>query len=327
MVAASRPNRWADEEIEESEEMVSDSLAQLLDDTSYREAPLASLEDSRKGLNLQLSSSEVGPKDFTFLLESQAAREEPDSKVSLAAWTPNLEAPEFIPTLSMACPLVGVCLAEEVGKPSLCDELQENQSECSATVSTASTFSAAYRSTPAKMRRGSTSNSDEMGITPEKTLQVQTEIHTPSRGKNRKRRPATLQLQDLGKKRTKSEERKAALVSPVNSCSSLGTMRGRNFSGLSDTSSCVQSEATEATEEEWEHRAEMRSKAISLGKATAEYQRYASLKKPSERQEGEPSTPNPLDRSISKRAWKFATTQWRNALLKYAVDEACPLQN
>jgi len=317
MVAASRQaesygfrrRRWADVgdgSDDEPEDQFSFSSAPVAED-SYREAPLASLEDSRKGLNSQLSSSNVGPKDFTFLLESCE-----EDKASLS-WRPNLEAPEFIPTLSMACPLVGICHAEEVGNPSPCDD--DN-------LSTASTS----RSTPAKNKRGPATIS-EFGTTPEKTLQAQSGIlSTPTNGKNRKRRPPTLQLQDFGLKRTKSEERKEErkVVSPAHSTGSSTTRRAssrqRHFSSFSETSSCQSEATTEATEEDLQHRAEVRSKAIAVGKATAEYQRYISLKAPASRQDGEPLTPNPLDRSISKRAWKFNVGQWRNALLKYAVN-------
>lgn len=73
--------RWADL-ADNSDEDDQDLLTgAALDDASYREG-LASLEDSKSGLNAKLAKSGMGPKDFSFLLEG-------DAKVtSLEAATP-----------------------------------------------------------------------------------------------------------------------------------------------------------------------------------------------------------------------------------------------
>lgn len=63
--------RWADL-ADNSDEDDQDLLTgAALDDASYREG-LASLEDSKSGLNAKLAKSGMGPKDFSFLLEGDA---------------------------------------------------------------------------------------------------------------------------------------------------------------------------------------------------------------------------------------------------------------
>eukprot|EP00434_Breviolum_minutum_P002343 symbB.v1.2.002069.t1/scaffold111.1/size324890/3 len=58
--------RWAD--VEDNSDDEDQALRLALDDASYREAPLSSLEDSKSGLNAELANSGVGPQDFSFLL-------------------------------------------------------------------------------------------------------------------------------------------------------------------------------------------------------------------------------------------------------------------
>merc|ERR1719247_909512 len=75
-------------------------------------------------------------------------------------------------------------------------------------------------------------------------------------------------------------------------------------------------EMPEMSEDAWERRCATRQRAISFGKATTEYARYCEARELGEL-EGESSglvTPNPMDRTISKRQWKYIVQQWRNAL-------------
>jgi hypothetical protein len=77
----------------------------------------------------------------------------------------------------------------------------------------------------------------------------------------------------------------------------------------------------EASEEEWQHRAETRQRAILAGKDTPEYQWYSELKRGERREEGDPLTPDPLDRTVSRRHWKYAAQQWRIMLKQRYLEE------
>lgn len=75
--------------------------------------------------------------------------------------------------------------------------------------------------------------------------------------------------------------------------------------------------AEEATEEDWQRRIEMRQKAVDIVKKYPEYKWCAEA-----RQEGDgPGTPDPKDRAISKRRWKYLTAQWRLALKQRYSDD------
>jgi hypothetical protein len=175
----------------------------------------------------------------------------------LPSWQPNVRAPEFIPTLSMACPVVNVLLQDAA---------------CVDGASVASPFKSGAFETP------------EKGI----------EAHWS--GRSKKRRPPA--LQEPEKKRTKSEERQRPMPSPAG-----------------------QHPIPEASEDVWQHRREIRQRAITLGKDTREYQWYSELKRPEDREEGEPVTPDPRDRTVSKRHWKYTVQQWRFRLKQQYLDD------
>merc|ERR1719502_704199 len=82
----------------------------------------------------------------------------------------------------------------------------------------------------------------------------------------------------------------------------------------------VQGQMPEASEEDWERRREMRAKAISIVKSTAEYQWYESRASRGER----PRTPDPADRTVSKRRWKYDVEMWRTELRRLCSDGAPP---
>ena len=71
-----------------------------------------------------------------------------------------------------------------------------------------------------------------------------------------------------------------------------------------------EAEQGEASEEQWAHRINRRLRALKIGKATMEYRWYSEQK----REDSEPLTPDPTDRSVSKRKWKYCVTQWRDAI-------------
>ena len=69
--------------------------------------------------------------------------------------------------------------------------------------------------------------------------------------------------------------------------------------------------STKATEEVWQQRIQKRRSIVSIVKATPEYQ--GCLAKQVTRR---PTTPDPDDRSVSKRAWEEKVVIWRTGLRK-----------
>lgn len=72
----------------------------------------------------------------------------------------------------------------------------------------------------------------------------------------------------------------------------------------------------DASEDEWLRRRETRMRAIAVAKNTREYHSYSRSKLDVESSAEEPMTPNPADRTISARRWKYEVQQWRSALAK-----------
>mmetsp|Transcript_46810 Transcript_46810/g.100085 ORF Transcript_46810/g.100085 Transcript_46810/m.100085 type:complete len:353 (-) Transcript_46810:88-1146(-) len=289
---ASPACRWADVEASEGEsdeEWDMDFVPPTTDD-SYRGAPLATLEDSCSGLNSRLKCAaelEVGPKDFTFLLDStqkvapdseeaadlrhsaleEAQRELEASTSSPATSSLSANAPEFVPTMTMVCPLVGIC-------------------------SVASTDEASFV-TPQNHFAPDPYSPELLRLSPKQGRN--------KGGVGRKRNtPPAIQVPD--RKRTKSEERRLSIPEEAKPNKS-------------------QMEMPEATEEEWQQRIKKRELAITLSKRSHEYQRFQQLKMNEEREEDEPLTPDPRDRSVSKRKWKHDVDEWRNWLQKRYGDE------
>lgn len=254
-IQAQRTCRWAD--VSESEsDAAEDSVAPVAPtiDDSYRDAPVASLEDSCGALNSCVRAAgleDEAPKDFAFLLKDpigapQHSEEGPSPR---SVWRPNADAPEFIPTLS-AYPLIGFCpiFQEDAGTP-------------------------------------------EKGAD---RLSWLLRRDTPRNRGVRKRRSSGLQAPA---KRTRSEEKQAAPVP------------GHH-------------EIPDASEEDWQHRQEVRQRAIDAGKSTREYQWYSEQRKQEEeRVESVPMTPDAADRSVSKRRWKYDVHQWRLALKQRYLGE------
>lgn len=281
----------SDEHLSDDEQDVKASVPLTADD-SYREAPVAALEDSRSGLNLRVAGlarphhearqdelAAGAPKDFNFLFErlcppaSDAAMEDRSNL--------NADAPEFIPTLSHDCPVIGFCEIPEncASVSSAPGGLQSPRSSRPRGISSAdSVFECA---TPTKNNTRSFSN--------------QPQSSTKKNGGTRKRHgSASMALKAPEVKRTRSEERE----------SDKKTRSHRK----------AHMEMPELTQEEWENRRATRQRAIEFGKATSEYARYSEVRMLSEPEASGLATPDPLDRSISKRQWKYIVQQWRTKL-------------
>lgn len=71
----------------------------------------------------------------------------------------------------------------------------------------------------------------------------------------------------------------------------------------------------EATEEEWQHREERRMKDVEREKSYPDYEQYLKLVPKESRDDTCPKTPDPKDRSISKRQWKTITDTWKQGIL------------
>lgn len=100
-------------------------------------------------------------------------------------------------------------------------------------------------------------------------------------------------MQDPFEKRSRSAEKEQALAPPA---------------------------LPDASEDDWRRREEVRKKAVDMIKKFPEYQWYADSKPREEREAGAPTTPDPRDRTISKRKWKYLTTSWRLALKQRYTD-------
>jgi len=75
-----------------------------------------------------------------------------------------------------------------------------------------------------------------------------------------------------------------------------------------------------ASEEEWETRISKREKEVATIKALQSYRLYVEVFPRGEfRSEEDPSTPDPRDRSISKRMWKWNVEKWRLLLKSRCV--------
>merc|ERR1712137_583628 len=71
-----------------------------------------------------------------------------------------------------------------------------------------------------------------------------------------------------------------------------------------------------ASEEDWQRRIAKRTGAVATIKGTAEYQAFFARGGASALAPGVPApkTPDPQDRSVSKRNWESSVMEWRTAL-------------
>jgi len=75
----------------------------------------------------------------------------------------------------------------------------------------------------------------------------------------------------------------------------------------------------EASEGTWQRRAEKRQLSVTAGKATPEYGAYTAAIPREHRTSESPRTPDPTDRTVSKRQWDEGVRLWRLALRQWAV--------
>ena len=83
----------------------------------------------------------------------------------------------------------------------------------------------------------------------------------------------------------------------------------------------VQEERTmpEASEEDWKRRIEHRTAAVEYIQTTNQYQRFSSDREKGVEKEhtDRPQTPDPEDRTVSKRDWEKSVQRWRMALQQW----------
>jgi len=82
-----------------------------------------------------------------------------------------------------------------------------------------------------------------------------------------------------------------------------------------------------ATDEEWKTRIAKREKEVSTIKSLQSYRLYAEVFPHDERGDDDPKTPDPHDRKVSKRMWKWNVEKWRLQLKsRYVYSRAVTLQ-
>lgn len=304
----------------------------LLGDDSYQEGPTALLEDSRDGLSGDLrrgaSLGSRAPVDFNFLVSPSGGVKWEDEANSLSsppesigyrigsAWQPNVEAQEFIPTASMDCVRLPP-QATVSSEPTLTTPVGSDGSRADAVPPDSRRQGAPRR------RRGAARAADSMLerdlnkdlTTPEKTFPGGAagplgEGRRQRQVVARKRRPPTLQVPL--QKRTKSEERET----PAGAERRQRAVRARAKAQAPEpvAAPAAAPSALPDASEEWQHRIAMRRKAVAVGKDTAEYKWYTQAKLGGECEGGGLQTPDPTDRNISKRYWKYTLQKWRIAL-------------
>lgn len=74
-----------------------------------------------------------------------------------------------------------------------------------------------------------------------------------------------------------------------------------------------------ATDEEWEQRIAKREKEVETIKSLTSYRLYIEVFPHEKRSEDDPKTPDPRDRTVSKRMWKWNVEKWRLQLKSRCV--------
>jgi len=74
-----------------------------------------------------------------------------------------------------------------------------------------------------------------------------------------------------------------------------------------------------ATDEEWETRIAKREKEVETIKSLQSYRLYLEVFPPEKRGDDDPKTPDPRDRTVSKRMWKWNVEKWRLQLKSRCV--------
>jgi len=217
------------------------------------------------------------------------------------SWQPTVSAPEFIPTLSMVCPWVGVCYVVPQGaSPSLRPTLTPVATPLATTAEepTASAQPEAWRC----------QDPDPLAVDACQGRKSNGKSSSDSRGES------------LAARRGWAG---SSLKRPTPAAQRCLWSGCPSFAGSRRASYCQlqQGEMPEATEEEWQHRVEVREKSVAISKETAVYQWYSSLKPREKRANGEPMTPDPRDRTVSKRRWKYLVQCWRTSMHSMYIEE------
>lgn len=243
MSALPQSYRWADIDVHDGGDDTEDEIGGT--PTSFLVLPSVVVRQSR--------NADEDKKRTT----STYSREcEPDAR----SWLPNAAATEFIPTLTMECPLVGVI------------QISTEDGQVTDGVAAFELFSPA----PASQRLAYSKRPAKISIPiPRPPTRDQRKMKTPV-------------LTKVGPACTEDQN-----VMP------------------------------EASEEVWQHRADQRQRDIRVVKEAPEYQRHIARKALDGCDEGEPLTPNPFDRTLSKRRWKFSLQQWRKQTGDFALDDDC----
>jgi len=80
----------------------------------------------------------------------------------------------------------------------------------------------------------------------------------------------------------------------------------------------------EASEEVWQCRIMQRQKAVQAGMELEAYRWYASLSPCDKRRDLVQPMPDPMDRTLSKRRWKYLVQNWRVSIAElYAEEQEC----
>lgn len=74
-----------------------------------------------------------------------------------------------------------------------------------------------------------------------------------------------------------------------------------------------------ASDEEWEQRIAKRDKEVETIKSLQSYRLYIEVFPPDKRGDDDPRTPDPRDRTVSKRMWKWNVEKWRLQLKSRCV--------
>jgi len=174
---------------------------------------------------------------------------------STTSWEPNVAAPDFVPTQSMDCQLVGFC-----------------QVVCESAI----LFARKPEASPA----GGCMNFRAAGM-----LGGNRGVHTGSPMASQSPSAIKLSPRQIASRSTRSFTEEAV---PASS----------------------QAGIPEATEEDWERRTERRTLSVKIRKESPEYRLYFEKKLKKESEVDAPLAPDPTDRTISKRKWKYFLQQW-----------------
>lgn len=195
------------------------------------------------------------------------------------------DALEFIPTLSMACPLASFCGFVEAA-------------DCSADVAKARAPAAEGAPTP------SAEEVDEWSSIEEGTRRAGVKATKRRDGQRSQPRPAALHLNRLLVTAAPSQRADFAINTPLAALALLAVCGG---------------DAEADDEAVWAHRIAMRQKSVALAKATREYQ-WLACHLSGEAEGNVPATPDATDRRMSKRRWKYCISTWRQLVCQHYME-------